>query len=240
MLLPKTLTICSCLCIRWCCTGWLPTGGRASHTQLAAKSSAHQTATTRGSLTIPPKNCHSLCEIHHCQKSTKLLIKKLPSSVSVVKSLKVSRPILNHLLLWLNWCILFVYQLFTGTDFVVCEHTNYGYESMTVPTPPSQCQWTTGTSKIHQLSHDGRWLETGRSRNLVQLRHWKGKLPNEELTWFLVVTDFTESDSFGVEMMRLLHTASGGSLMCRRFSSKLFIGCFATSEKSSSTISPHT
>ena len=31
MLMLKTLKACSCLCIRWCCTGWLLTGGRAPY-----------------------------------------------------------------------------------------------------------------------------------------------------------------------------------------------------------------
>ena len=49
-----------------------------------------------------------------------------------------------------------------------------------------------------------------------------------------------ESDSSVAEMMRLLHTVSGGGLVCRWFSSNLFMGCFATGEKPPSTISPHT
>ena len=61
--------------MRWHSTGWLPTGGKAPQKQLAAKISAHKTATTDS---VKKLKTIALCEIHCYQKSTELPIRKIP------------------------------------------------------------------------------------------------------------------------------------------------------------------
>jgi len=57
----------------------------------------------------------------------------------------------------------------------------------------------------------------------------EGKLADEEPGRLLVTTDFTKSDSFGLEVVGHLDTTSSGlERLCRRRGGRLFTASFAT------------